>query len=213
MIDSEPVHYQAFTKALARYNVKLTRADYNAHYIGLSDMDCAEKMKRRYSLPVQVNQLYQQKIDAYNSLFSKAIHPRPGLLALINNLYKGNFVLGIASSSRLSEIFETLQVLSLNTYFKVVCSTQEVSHGKPAPDIYILAAKKLNAKYSECLVLEDSPKGVASALAAHILCLAIPSNETRNANFEHATQVLSSLSRVFDWIKQYNKSMSSQALL
>jgi beta-phosphoglucomutase-like phosphatase (HAD superfamily) len=86
---------------------------------------------------------------------------------------------GLATMSRCEQVQRVLDVLELRPYFDFVASGEDVELGKPDPQIYLLTAEALGAKPSECLVIEDSPTGVMSALAAGMSCVAVSTPFTR----------------------------------
>src|SRR5262249_59183392 len=87
----------------------------------------------------------------------------------------------------------TLTTLGVRALFEAVVSGVEVAHGKPAPDVFLEAARRLGVPPDACLVIEDSQRGVQAARAAGMRCVAIPCRETRRHDFSAATLVLPAL--------------------
>jgi sugar-phosphatase len=88
--------------------------------------------------------------------------------------------LALASSSALSLIHAVIDHLELRSFFDVICSAENESHGKPHPDVYLSAAARLGLLPHACLAIEDSIAGVQSAKAAGMCCIAVPLPELRN---------------------------------
>lgn len=82
--------------------------------------------------------------------------------------------MGLASGTSKPSIMHHLNEVNATDYFKVIVGGKDVENGKPAPDIFLLTAEKLDVSPSECIVFEDSPNGVKSAFAAGIRCIGIP---------------------------------------
>lgn len=82
--------------------------------------------------------------------------------------------MAIGSSGRRTQIESNLSVSGFASYFSAIASGDEVLHGKPAPDIFLLAAKKLGARPADCYVFEDSPNGIRAAHAAGMKPILIP---------------------------------------
>ena len=87
----------------------------------------------------------------------------------------------------------TLMALGVRPLFQTTVSGVEVARGKPAPDVFLEAAKRLGVAADACVVVEDSERGVRAARAAGMRCVAIPCGETRHHDFSDATLVLSTL--------------------
>ena len=202
MIDSEPLHYQAFAKVFEEFSKHFPQEDNKKYYIALSDIDEANDMVKRYQFTVTPEEIVERKKVAYKKLGSSAIVPKTGLIELLKQLDNQGYKKAIASSSSLEEIELVIKGLGINKYIDTFCSGEQVEHGKPAPDVYLLAASTLGVKPSECLVLEDAPKGIDAAIAAGMRVFAIPSNETKDGDFTRATRKLASLSDVFFHLQQ-----------
>lgn len=103
-----------------------------------------------------------------------------GVKELLRFLIKNKIKIGLASSSPLSYIHQTLKKLSIHHHFHIIHSAENEIHPKPHPAVFLTAAKKLGVKPSECLVIEDSPVGLAAAKKAGMKCVAIVDRRIRN---------------------------------
>lgn len=110
-------------------------------------------------------------LDLYET---RGVPIKPGLFTLLDYLHQNEHPIGLATSTirRLAE--PVLQQAGVNSYFRAMVFGDMVKNGKPAPDIYLLAAEKLNAKPSRCLVLEDSIAGVQAAASAGMRAIMVP---------------------------------------
>jgi HAD superfamily hydrolase (TIGR01509 family) len=105
---------------------------------------------------------------------SEPLEPMPGLPELIHKLKENGIQLALASSSRRSKIDIVLRKLDLDSAFDAIVSGEdEIQHGKPAPDIFLEAARKLGKQPSECMAFEDAKNGVASINAARMFSIGI----------------------------------------
>jgi len=104
----------------------------------------------------------------------KYVPLKPGIQELLAFLQKEKCPMAVASSSSIEQITSNLRVSGLAEYFDEVISGAGLPHGKPAPDIFLLAAEKLGMDPVDCYVLEDSPNGVAAGLAAGALTIMVP---------------------------------------
>lgn len=201
MVDTEPLYLQAFNFALSSYGKHLTEEENTKRYIGTPDIDGAKNMVVRFNLPISALELVEMKQAKARELLKTTLNPQPGLIDLLNDLRKGGYKIAIASSSRFENIKTIISSLGVTGSIDQLASTEEVENGKPAPDVFLKAAEKLGVNSSECLVLEDSPKGVQAGKAAGMRVFAIPSQYTKDQDFSMADRVLANLSEVFDLIK------------
>ena len=197
MIDSEPFHYKAFRKIFNSFGKELTQEEHFKRYVGISDIDAAIDMVTTFNIPLSPEEFVRRKQAQYLILLQDQIVPQPGLIELLERLQQNGYKKAIASSSILNEIKSVINALHIAPFINSYCSAEQVSKGKPAPDIFLLAAEKLGVKPQECLVLEDGPSGIDAAIAAKMICYAIPSRETKNLDFSKANRILDSLAEVF----------------
>lgn len=197
MIDSEPLHLQAFNSVLEKYGKHLTEEENTKRYIGTPDVDGARDMVIRFNLPISAEELVLAKREKTKQLLRNNIVAQLGLMELLTELKKGGYKIAIASSSQLETIEIIVDELKVTSLIDASSSTGEVKRGKPAPDVYLLAAKKLGVEPLECLVLEDAPKGVQAGKAAGMKVFAIPSEYTKGEDFSLADKVLNSLDEVY----------------
>jgi len=117
-------------------------------------------------------------MDAYVAEYG--IAPKPGIYELLDYMEANGIAAAIASSSPMEFIEQHLSAVNLLHRFQKLCSGHAIPNGKPAPDIYLLAAKELGLQPEECLALEDSPTGILSAYRAGCLPVMIPDLDQPN---------------------------------
>jgi HAD superfamily hydrolase (TIGR01509 family) len=120
----------------------------------------------------------------------------PGAKELIDLLVKNNFHLAIASSQSQEIIDLTIRTFALGDKFSVIVYGDEVEHGKPEPDIFILAAERLAIAPEEALVLEDSQNGAIAAKKAGMKVIVIPNQYNRGQEFPQADLVVATLTDI-----------------
>lgn len=172
IIDSEPLHARAAIHALNKFNVTLT-TEFCYSFIGSTAKHMLEVVKEKWQLPFSIETLMEANDAAKKELVALEGYPAiPGVRKLMEALYQEGFQLAIASSSPLEEILDTVERLQLGGFLQKIVSGMQVSHPKPAPDIFLLAAGKLGVSPSECLVIEDSTNGLLAAKAAGMASVA-----------------------------------------
>lgn len=138
-----------------------------------------------------------QEVDAHGAPI------KPGLLALLDFLEARGLPRAVASSSERASIERLLGSVHLQPRFAAIAAGDEVAQGKPAPDIFLLAASRLGVDPAHCLVLEDSEAGTRAAHAAGMAALIVPDLILPSAEVAAlAAAVLPDLHAVRDWLAQ-----------
>ncbi|MBW2174361.1 MAG: HAD family phosphatase [Deltaproteobacteria bacterium] len=105
----------------------------------------------------------------------------PHNIALLHEARQAACKVGLATMSHCQQVRRVLEILNLTDAFDFVASVDDVQHGKPDPEMYLLVTRELNVPPEECLVIEDSPSGVKAALAAGTWCIAVTTPFTKTA--------------------------------
>jgi HAD superfamily hydrolase (TIGR01509 family) len=131
----------------------------------------------------------------------------PGAIELITSLHEHRIKSAIASSAVPENIEIILRTLGITNCFQAIVHGEEVKEGKPSPQIYLLAAKRLKVKPSNCVVIEDAIAGVAGAKRGGMKSVAVTNSHTREA-LKDADLVVDSLEnvRVSDLERLFNTS-------
>lgn len=192
MADTEPLHWRAYHEVFKQVGKEFTIEDNRRYFVGMSETEGAKKMVDHYSLPLTSEELVRRKVAIGLELL-RAVTPQPGLVDLLHHLHEKRFLLAIASGAIRKSVDVVLQTLGVADFFPVLCTAEDVTHGKPDPEIFLLAAQKLGVPPVDCLVLEDSPKGIEAAKRAGMASIAVPTQETADGDFSLATFRASSL--------------------
>ena len=120
------------------------------------------------------DELLERSEVLYDAVANAGIDHRPGIVDLLEWLVARNLPRAVATSTRRPLALRKLAAAGLLPYFGAVCTSSDVAWPKPAPDVYLLAARTLDVAPSRCLVLEDSPTGVRAALAAGMTPIQVP---------------------------------------
>jgi beta-phosphoglucomutase len=165
LADSEPLHYRCWKEILAPYGIDLEWDVYADNYIGISDGVMLAKFCEAASPPVALQTLvdqYPRKRDRFREMMARELPFFEGCREFLETL--GAYKLAVVSSSGKLEIEPPLERAGLRGYFRTLVCGGDVRNQKPAPDPYLLAAEKLEARRP--LVIEDSAAGVESARSA-----------------------------------------------
>ncbi|RTL36246.1 MAG: HAD family phosphatase [Candidatus Melainabacteria bacterium] len=202
LLDSEPLHLQAYQELLQTFGITFTEDD-NHPFLGRTDLELAEHLICKHQLSMDAWQLVARKEENLARLFSTSIEPMPGVLNVLKKARELSLPCAVASSATLPTIELIVEKLDIAAYFQTLTSGDEVPHGKPAPDVYLLAAKRIGVLPINCLVVEDSFNGVLAAKAAGMKCIAIPCPTTRHQDHTKADKILGTLEslNLDDWLK------------
>ena len=118
--------------------------------------------------------ILQRSRALYDAIVAAGMPHRPGIIGILEFLRARGIPRAVATSTRRPLALRKLEASQLLPYFDAVCTSSDVEHPKPAPDVYLLAARTLGIDPVQCLVLEDSPTGVRAALAAGMYPIQIP---------------------------------------
>lgn len=174
LVDSEPNYYEAGRQTLAEYGVPdFTWTDHEG-YVGISTRETVADWKRRYGLRAPVEELLAVKNRHYLELARTSARAYPEMRKFVELLAGEGVPLAVASGSSPEAIEAILTRTGLDAHLRTVVSADEVARGKPAPDVFLEAARRLGADPADCVVLEDAAPGAAAAHAAGMRCIAIP---------------------------------------
>ncbi|MBI1256355.1 MAG: HAD-IA family hydrolase [Chloroflexi bacterium] len=187
LVDSEPV-WAVAENAMMMARGKQSDPDIQRTLVGLRMRDFLIGMSRAYSLTDTVDVLSADITARMIALIPDQVDARPGAPELLEYLYQRAIPCAIASSSPMAIIDATVKAQGWDRYFRTHVCGDDVDHGKPAPDIYLEAARRLGFEPAACLALEDSPTGAKAAVAAGIVCYAVPDlSHTTSAAFASVT--------------------------
>lgn len=195
IIDSEPLQMLAINHVMSQWNIQLSEEDF-LPMIGRRLSDDFVDLKRKYPVPVEYPEFAKMKNQAYQNLIRHSIQEMPGLSRLLKELKNNNILLAVASGSGRWDIDLVLEGLGLSSTFDVITSGNEVTHGKPHPEIYLLAADRLKTEPKHCVAFEDTFYGVTSAKSAGMKCVAVPHKYTLTHDFREADKVVGSLQEI-----------------
>ena len=172
IIDSEPLWSKAEQQLLARRNLRYS-PQLKTVMMGLDSSEAVGFLIKHYDLKESVGDVVEERNQLIAGLFRELLRPMPHALQLVRSVHAAEIKTGLASSSPKELVDLALGRLNITGLFDLILSGDQVARGKPAPDIYLTAARKLGVSHESCLVIEDAPHGVAAAKAAGMCCLAI----------------------------------------
>jgi HAD superfamily hydrolase (TIGR01509 family) len=196
LVDSEPVWEQVRRQVVAEHGGHWA-PDTQRRLMGMSTGEWARYLGEDLGVGLPPEQVAALVIDRMAARYTEHLPLMPGAVGAVRRL-AARWPLGLASSSPPSLIETVLDAASLRSSFQTTMSTEQVSRGKPAPDIYLAVAGHLGRRPRRCAAVEDSTNGLRSAAAAglHVIAIPHPRYPPDPAALEDAGAVLTSLAEL-----------------
>ena len=180
IVDTEPVHFEAMSKVLKKYNATLPENLFRT-FVGKRATECFGILKLHYSIPEEIDQLIIKHDEWYSSILKEKIQqkillPTKGLVNLLKELKQYDFLAGLVSSSPRWQVKFILESFDLSNYFQATIAGDEVKDGKPNPEGFLFCARKLSVSPESCVVIEDSPLGIEAATRCSMKAIALASS-------------------------------------
>lgn len=174
LIDSEPLHLATTQEVLAPHDRRLDEAFYWAR-VGMGEVEFFADVVAHLELDVAPEVLAHERQRVYvDRLVASALTPMPGVLECLLRLGADGYRLAVASSATRRQVDVVVAKLGLRRTFGATVSIDDVEHGKPAPDLFLEAARRLGVDPARCVVVEDAVHGVTAARAAGMAAVALP---------------------------------------
>ena len=183
--DTAPSHFRAWQRLADDRGVTFTEVDFKQTFGKRNPEIIAEKFGG--NIPADEAQaLAQRKEEVFRRIIGQSVRPFPGVLNLMLSLRAAGWTMALVSSTPIENITLILSALQIRGQFDTVVSDADVTHGKPDPEGYVLAAERLGAAADRCVVIEDAIAGVTAAKSAGMKCVAVtnthPAERLREAD-------------------------------
>lgn len=192
MFDTEALFYRVSCEALAARGKTFT-AEMMQAMLGRRAVDAGHSLKTLAGLEEPAETLLADVRQRFFALVDTAVHPTPGLFVLLDHLARRRLPLAVATSSRRAYADRLLTRHGLADRFQFVLASEDVSRGKPDPEIYRLAASRFAVPANSLVVLEDSPAGLAAARGAGAFAVGVPHEHSPAHALHDADLIISRL--------------------
>lgn len=175
LVDSMPIHYEAWVEALDRYNAPFDFTEEVFYgYAGVREQDVVEALNQAYESEVDGEAVAKAKAEIFLSRVAEVKAVKP--VADFARSLAGRYSMAVASGSEEKVVRSCLTANGLIDLFATIVTPADVEEGrgKPAPDMFLLAAERLGVEPKDCLVLEDGHSGIVAAEAAGMQSIFIP---------------------------------------
>jgi beta-phosphoglucomutase len=172
LLDSYKLHYECWRAVAEKDSVALSEKQFDSLF-GRRGNEIVREIWGEELPAEQVVSIHREKQALYRERLQGNFPEMDGAIQLIDGLVAEGLVLGIGSSAPPANVELSLRGLDRTNSFKAVVSGDEVTRGKPDPQVFLLAAQRMEVEPSSCAVIEDAPAGIAAALAAGMTAIAL----------------------------------------
>lgn len=213
LIDSEQFHWISWRDTLAEEGITITHEQFLSSFGQRNDSILPQWLGAAAS-PERMARIANAKEELYRNLVHRnGISPLPGVADWVRRLHKDGWLQAVASAAPRANIDAILEALSATDIFQAIVSAEDVHHGKPDPEVYLLAASRVGVPPERCIVVEDAVAGVEGARRAGMRSIGV----SRNGHPLPADVVVQSLDllspEAFDELLQAGTSHSGSRTL
>lgn len=202
LVDTESLAHAAMESFLARHT-RVRKQEIHDQMLGRRLPEAVAIVKEGYALDHPVEELIAEYAQMRRDALIGNVKPLTGALEAVDFGRKAGLKVGLASSGLRDQVTLSLAEAGLAGLFDVEVTGDDVTRGKPAPDLFLKAAEGLGVYPAYCVVFEDAPAGVAAAVNAGMRAVAIPNDHSRTMPFAIAPEVtLETLQDAIPWLKQ-----------
>lgn len=202
MIDSERVTYNEYVKKLAQLGHHDFTEELYRNCLGKNKQGICQVFIDHYGQDFPMTEVWDDVHVWIDESLRQYVPKKKGLVELLEYLKANNYKTIVATSSGRARVDEILKNADLTKYFDDTICGDEVTHGKPHPEIFLTACQKLDVKPEEALVLEDSEAGILAAYDGRIDVICVPDMKYPEPQFvEKVTKIVDSLDQVIDYLK------------
>ena len=197
LVDSEPLADEIWNRVLAGYGYA-TSIDDAEDIRGTSEATTYAYYAAKVELPPFDE--FMGKIDAIRvPVYEARLVAFDDAVETVRSLAAQGAIMAVASSSRRSALEEKLALTHLDRYFEVIVGGDEVVHGKPAPDVYLEAARRLGVLPTECIAIEDADLGAEAAAVAGMRTIMIRRDGSVSSDYASVTEITADLINSWMW--------------
>lgn len=179
IINDERIHQESWKQICKVHNIQLQEEEFKHNVFGRTEKEIFEYLFKRKITEDELETYSNERVDTAISIFKPQLKIASGLDDLLESLQEKNIPMAIATSSRGRYTDFILDGLNIRKYFKVIVCAQDITNGKPDPEIYLKTAEKLGIPTTSCIVFEDTISGIKSAQAAGMKVIAIASTHAK----------------------------------
>ena len=194
LVDSSRLHWESWQRVGAERGFEMSEELFWETF-GMPNSLIFERLFGKPLPPEEAQELSERKEEIYRKLAAGRLKPLPGAVELLGALKDAGFRIALGSSTPMSNIRVILDAVGVRPFFDAIVCADDVTRGKPDPEVFLKAAERLGLPPARCVVVEDAVVGIQAAKAAGARCLAITTTHPRE-KLSEADRVVDSLEEV-----------------
>lgn len=194
LVDSYAAHLESWRRLAVELGQNPTDEQVGSTF-GRTSRDIIRKLFNVHD-DSAVRRLDGRKEEIYRDLVRGRVPAMPGAVPLVADCHRGGLRLAVGSSGPPENVRLVCDELGISALFGAVVTGDDITHGKPDPEVFLTAARRLGLKPQQCVVIEDAPVGVEAAVRAGMRCVGLVGSYTRAELSERATLVVDSLAEL-----------------
>lgn len=179
IVDNHQYHLKSWLSFFEKHNISMSEDEYKQKVNGRPMQEVILDLFDKDMSPEQASALGNEKEILYRDMYRKDIKPAAGLKQFLDILVQNNIPRAVATSAPPANVQFTMENTGLATYFPAIVDGTMVHKGKPDPEVYLIAAKKLNMPPEQCIVFEDAMLGIQSGKNAGMKVVGVATTHTR----------------------------------
>jgi len=200
MVDSERLYHQAQRQIAARFGRTVPDSLLYA-MMGRKPLESLALFASTLGIPAAAADLFEERNRIMRDLFRTDLQPMPGLPEILAEFFP-RCSLAVATGAQQEFLDLVIDKLEIRRYFTVLQSSDGIARGKPDPEIFLKACRRLGLSPGACIVLEDAENGVMAGKRAGCQVVAVPSPDSRGQDFSAADAVVADLFAAASWIRE-----------
>jgi beta-phosphoglucomutase len=180
LADSASYHFIAWQRVFHKKGVSFTQEDFRRNFGQRNDTIIRNTLGKQVSQD-EIDAIATEKEKTFRKEAGQKIKPFPGAVRLLQALRENGFRMALASSAPIENVTLITGVLGIDNCFQSIVTGEDVTEGKPSPQGFLLAARRLGVEPERCIVIEDAVAGVAAAKGASMRCLAVTNTHPRGS--------------------------------
>ncbi len=205
LIDTEPIYEGSWLETGKRWGLCDVGELYAPFICGRTQEAAKKALKDKYGSDFDADRFTKERMELYTQLAETKLRLKDGCIELLSFLRENSIPCAIATSTVSDLTHSNLKRMNIDGYFNAVVTSSMVKNGKPAPDIFLEAARRIGATSDECIICEDSYSGIEAAANSKIKPIFIPDRQPpTNETEKLAYATLKSLFDVIEMIKKEN---------
>lgn len=194
IVDSQPLHFKVEKELLKELGVDITKKEVDS-FVGVTEYQMWKTIKEKYNITPSVDEMIKMKLERFLENLDE-IPMVENFKEFLLTLHEQGYPMALASSNNKIAIEAIAEKFGLKDYIQVFISADDVKKGKPDPEIFLTAAKKLGVPPASCLVIEDAYNGIKAAKVAGMKCIGLQNLNSGNQNLSEADLVINNFNEL-----------------